>query len=102
MKIKLESLKQMSLHRPEGYYEDVINHGIVEDNFLEITQEDYGKLLEKYRPQYIGSMRGIGDLVAIPAQAIAHGIDKVFHTNIANCGGCKRRQEKLNAILPFK
>jgi len=46
--------------------------------------------------------RGLGDFVAKIAKPIAGIIDKNLGTNIKNCGGCKARQESLNAILPFK
>jgi hypothetical protein len=41
---------------------------------------------------------GLGDLVASIAQPIAKAIDAVAHTNIQNCGGCKKRREMLNRI----
>lgn len=39
-----------------------------------------------------------GDLVAMAAQPIARMIDAVAHTNVAGCGGCKKRREKLNLL----
>ena len=94
----------MGEKRPPGYYEDVMAHGIVEGDFLEITQEGYSKLLEKYRPKptYTGSMRGLGDLVHKVANPIAHVIDKVTGTHIQGCGGCAKRREKWNEAVPFK
>lgn len=47
-------------------------------------------------------MRGAGDLVAMIANPIARAIDAVAGTNVAGCGGCRQRQEKLNEKLPFK
>jgi hypothetical protein len=47
-------------------------------------------------------LQGLCDAVAAVAQPIAKGIDAMFGTNIADCGGCKKRQTKLNKILPFK
>lgn len=44
--------------------------------------------------------RGLGDVVASIAQPIARAIDKVAGTKIAECGGCKRRREALNRIVP--
>jgi hypothetical protein len=46
-------------------------------------------------------MRGAGDLVAAIAQPVARVVDRVAHTNLAGCGGCKRRQEILNHAIPF-
>lgn len=132
MKIRIQTIKQMAMARPEGYYEDVISHGIVDGEFLEITPEGYNKLLQKYRPKnrpvkqgpampratttssiarlYDESdlqpssshMRGLGDLVYKVANPIAHVIDKVTGTHIQGCGGCAKRREKWNQAVPFK
>lgn len=40
----------------------------------------------------------LGDIVAAVAQPVAKAIDRVAHTNLANCAGCKRRQEWLNQV----
>lgn len=44
--------------------------------------------------------KGLGDLVETIAQPIAKVIDKVAGTKIQECGGCKKRKEYLNKILP--
>jgi hypothetical protein len=46
-------------------------------------------------------MRGAGDAVAVVAQPIAGLIDKVFKTNVKHCGGCAKRREMLNELMPF-
>ncbi len=38
-----------------------------------------------------------GDKIAVVAQPIAKGVDNIFGTNIAGCGGCKKMQQNLNA-----
>lgn len=43
---------------------------------------------------------GLGDLVAKVAQPLARAIDRVAGTNVAGCGGCKGRKDKLNAAVP--
>jgi hypothetical protein len=45
--------------------------------------------------------RGAGDLVAAVAQPVARAIDRAFGTHVADCGGCKQRQEALNKAFPF-
>jgi hypothetical protein len=47
-------------------------------------------------------LRGLGDVVAMVAQPIARAIDSVAGTNIKECGGCAKRREKLNLLLPLK
>lgn len=42
---------------------------------------------------------GLGDAVAFVAQPIARIIDSVANTNVAQCGGCKKRQEALNNLV---
>jgi hypothetical protein len=51
-----------------------------------------------------GSLRpvqGLGDVVHNIAQPIAKTIDKILGTNIKGCGGCKKRQKKLNQLFPI-
>jgi hypothetical protein len=38
-----------------------------------------------------------GDAIATVAQPIAHGIDRLFGTDVANCSGCNRMKNNLNA-----
>lgn len=46
-------------------------------------------------------IRGAGDVVAMVAQPIAKGLDKVLGTDLQNCGGCKKRQDALNKAMPL-
>lgn len=109
-KIYLEALKQQAKVRPDGYYDDVTSKGvIVNDKYLLIEWDDYIKLGQKYNPSrktYVkppcNDCKGMGDVVAKVAQPIAKMIDKVAGTDIEHCGGCKKRRDKLNEILPFK
>lgn len=47
-------------------------------------------------------MRGMGDVVYKFAHPIAKRIDAIAGTNLANCGGCEKRRNKLNEAIPFK
>lgn len=62
---------------------------------LEQKRKEYESLSDEDKKKF-----GLGDLVAKIAQPIAKGIDSIAGTDIQNCGGCKKRQEKLNNILP--
>lgn len=42
-------------------------------------------------PQFTGPSRGAGDLIAKAAKAVG----------IKPCGGCQRRREALNRLVPF-
>lgn len=44
--------------------------------------------------QYEGPARGAGDVVA-------KAIDAVTFGKVKKCGGCNKRQVKLNAVVPF-
>jgi hypothetical protein len=43
----------------------------------------------------IGKSRGLGDTVK-------KLIDRVTNGKVKPCGGCKKRQEALNKIMPYK
>lgn len=47
-------------------------------------------------------VNGLGDIVYRAAQPIAKAIDATIGTNIQNCGGCKKRRDKLNEMFPIK
>lgn len=98
MRILIKSLEQRAKSRPEGYLQDVLNKGSVDGEYLVITPADYQSLIVKYNPQ---AVKGLGDVVAKVAQPIARAIDRVAGTNVAGCGGCKKRQEILNKVMPF-
>lgn len=51
----------------------------------------------RYRATGCDGLR-LGDKVESIAQPIAKGLDKLLGTNIADCGGCQKRKEKLNKI----
>lgn len=97
-KISIVAIKQMGERRADGFVEEIMSHGTIVGEFLEIDQVCYGNVMGKYRPK---PMRGLGDAVAVVAQPIARTIDRVVGTHIEGCGGCKKRQEKLNKLVPF-
>lgn len=83
------------------------------DQWLSMPDADYKILRLKYWPGVSSSVReaipppsssrvrGLGTVVAAVAKPIARAIDKVAGTNLRNCGGCRKREETLNKILPF-
>lgn len=92
----------MSLHRPPGYEKDVLAHGTINGDYLEIDQKSYGELLQKYRPSTeVSQVKGLGDVVYKFAQPIARGLDRVLGTHIEGCGGCNKRRAILNKLLPL-
>ena len=50
MHVRISILKETAEKRPEGYFEDVMSHGKVEGEFLDIPPKDYALLRAKYSP----------------------------------------------------
>ena len=46
-------------------------------------------------------VQGLGDVVAKVAKPIARVADRVLGTNLANCRGCKSRQDAMNRRFPL-
>ena len=103
-KIRLSDLKSVASNRADGYYDACIALGNAQGEFLYLHVKDFAELRATYppiKPEGRPCCKGLGDLVAIPAQAIARSIDRVVGTNIQNCEKCKKRQAFLNKVIPF-
>ena len=50
------------------------------------------KLIQKRKEEIAGKSKGLGDTIAKVTSAVG----------IKPCGGCKKRQEKLNKIFPYE
>jgi len=97
MKLLLNDIFEASLNRPEGYVDDVLSKGVVEEDWVEMEDEVYFQLKNKYSP----SVEGLGDVVSVFAQPIARAIDSVTGGNLQGCSSCERRRKLLNAWVPF-
>ena len=80
--------------------------GTVIKGSLTIEQDTLRKLMVQFdipdgRNMPKRPMRGLGDAVARVAKPIARAVDRLGMTKLASCGGCKKRQEKLNKLVPF-
>jgi hypothetical protein len=62
---------------------------------IEVTREEYEARKTKPRATF-----GLGDAVAAIANPIARALDATLGTKIQGCGGCARRRDALNQILP--
>jgi len=51
MRLRISKLDEMAKDRPPGYIADVLEKGVVEGDFLEISPEALAALREKYRPE---------------------------------------------------
>jgi hypothetical protein len=45
-------------------------------------------------------MFGLGDAVAALASPVAAASDSMFGTSLSSCGGCAKRREALNQMVP--
>lgn len=48
MRIALKSIALQAIDRPDGYYEDVVDHGVVISDELELSKEAFDALHAKY------------------------------------------------------
>lgn len=111
MKLRFH-ISKLREHLSPDYLADLIGAGSVDGNVLRI---EAGALLAvKSRHELVRRriappiqiahrpMRGLGDLVAFVAKPVGQGIDRVFGTNLTDCLGCGRRQNKWNEAIPFR
>lgn len=76
-------------------WHDLLGAGALVNGLIVVPDDAAQRILDGCR-----KIRGAGDLVAIIAQPIARAIDAVAGTNIVNCGGCAKRRQQLNEIIP--
>lgn len=60
----------------------------------EVSEEEIKDFL-KAQKEDSGKLRGIGDIVAKAIKVVTFG-------KVTPCGGCRKRQEMLNKMFPFK
>jgi hypothetical protein len=91
MRIKLSELVGNASRRPPGYVEDVLAQGKVSGDFVYLGRVAYARLCAKYRQ--------VGDAVAMVAKPVARVVDRIAGTRLSSCGGCAKRQERLNGMF---
>jgi len=101
MRIRISSIKERARFKGAEYLQDVMSRGVVIGAYLEMQEDDYKWLVQKYAKAGT-QIRGVGDIVHKIAQPIAKVIDRIAGTNVAGCGGCAQRREKLNEVFPIK
>ena len=55
---------------------------------------------QRLAPPPVNQRVGLGDVVHHAAKPVVAFIKAFGGPNLGGCGGCKKRQEKLNEILP--
>ena len=85
-KYRLSSIHRAAASRKPGYVAEVLAAAIRNNGeWVELTDEAAATIRREYR------MRGLGDAVARVTGAVG----------VRPCAGCKRRQQKLNELVPF-
>lgn len=86
---------------PEQFRIEALAVATVKDDSILIS--DNAMLSLRSRFSLVNKRRanfGLGDAVAAIANPIARAMDATLGTKIEGCGGCARRREALNQILP--
>jgi hypothetical protein len=94
MRVPLAYIRQ---HRP-AIEAAVLSAGRLDGEAVEIDARVWYQIIADQR--CAEKHPGLGDAVAAIAQPIARGLDAVLGTKIQECGGCKRRREALNRLVP--
>jgi len=101
VKVSLQHIDKCKATRPSGYAEALLAAGTVEGKFLAIDHDKLEEIVRKFTPERVKTVKGLGDLIHKVANPIAKAIDSVAGTNVQGCGGCAKRRESLNKIVPF-
>jgi len=93
MKIPLQHIKDMAKHRPPGYEEDVLSHGVVSDDQLDIPDATYQVLCRKYRPVMPSWTEMLTNFTGSMAGWVRAGFPVVsndeFTNRLETCMGCE-------------
>lgn len=68
-------------------------------NGLKMNNDEFDDNVCRNTPNIVCTegIRGVGDLVHIVLNPLVKGADALLNTNLGGCGGCRKRQEALNA-----
>jgi hypothetical protein len=122
IRISIAQLRNATLTRPAGYYEDVVSRGRIENGILFIDEPDvYAELRKKYGsnvkthtyewPIWAKALRqfskpedaGIGDVVARMIGDYNSMAFKAWHlATFGKACNCSGRQKRWNALYPLK
>lgn len=93
MKIPLKHISDMAKHRPPGYQEDVLSHGLVCGDHLDIPDASYEALCRKYRPTMPPFAEMVGNFTTSMAAWVTAGFPVVsndtFTDRLETCGKCE-------------
>ena len=96
VKIKLLDLKEVSKNRPEKYYEDVVSHGLISKDILELSQEKYDMLVKKYGQQGNKVIHFANSMATWAGSGFKKVQQHVYERRLAICRKCSFWEEKGN------
>jgi hypothetical protein len=96
VKIKLSDLKEVSKNRPEKYYEDVVSHGVISKDILELSQEKYDMLVKKYSKQENKVIHFANSMATWVGSGFKKVQQHVYERRLAICRKCQFWQENGN------
>lgn len=92
MRIPLAHLHERAPQRPAGYVEEVLSRGRVIGDELELTDETWRDLVEKFRPREPTLMEMAGNFAKATAQFVMAGMpvcsQEQFKARRAVCDAC--------------
>ena len=95
MRLRLSKIHEVAADRPPGYAEDVISHGRIDGEWLDISDEDLAALRAKYRPALpsLATMAAnAGSAVLSEAKALFYGdspvSEEAISERLALCHAC--------------
>ena len=107
MKITRAQLEAQRPQLPVGFVDEFISnatpcHGV----WLVMPAEDYAALRQKYwpnppAPKISKHFRGAGDVLAAVLHPVVSVVRAATGIDLENCGGCGKRKDKLNQIMPL-
>lgn len=86
--LTIQQLDRATKRRKPGHRDAVLAVAQRDGDTLTLTDEQF----QEIRAKYALGIRGMGDVIAAMTKAVG----------IKPCGGCQKRRETLNRILPFK
>jgi hypothetical protein len=93
-----EKFERFASKSPNGWRDEAILLGKLTDWQFEINDKDFNALQHKFKSPKV--QFGLGDAVAALASPVAAASDKMFGTSLSSCGGCAKRREALNQMVP--
>jgi len=98
MIISKEKFERFVSKYPIEFRDEAIKLGKLTEVQFEVDDKDFLELRLKFKS--IKIQFGLGDAVAALASPIAAASDSMFGTSLSSCGGCAKRREALNQMVP--